>query len=577
MGEWRVITKYIDEKMSIWTDISSFFTYNVEHPLMFNTGRFFVLFVVFYGVFIGIRERVNLRTIYVLAFSLLFYYLSSGYYFVLLLFSTLVDFVLGHYIYRAKAKGKRLFFLWMSIAVNLGLLSYFKYNNFFIGVVNDVLGSNFAFTSIFLPVGISFYTFQTMSYSIDIYREKLEPLSEGVRDIRTLIQRLLDFGFFVSFFPQLVAGPIVRAADFIPQIYKRLTLTDRQLSHALVLIMGGLFKKAIISDYISVNFVDRVFESPTLYSGFENLMAAYGYAVQIYCDFSGYSDMAIGLALLMGFRLPINFNRPYQATSFSDFWRRWHISLSTWLRDYLYISLGGNRKGRGRTYVNLMLTMLLGGLWHGANWVFVIWGGLHGVALAVERGVVGNGQEKKTSILGGMLMMYLVLLMGGVYFYRVLAEDFPELFSIAIYHLLLLGGVIAGLVLLTRIKIVGISTGVSRFFVFNFVTFSWIFFRSGSARGALTPTETFGAVVTQIVTAFHPELIVGVVQGYAPVFSLIALGFLLHFSPSRWKTYLSDRMMGFPLPLKAATLAFVIWLVIQVSDADVVPFVYFQF
>ena len=560
-------------------DIVDFFTYDIEHPLMFNTRHFFILFVVFYGIFIAIRKQVNLRTIYTLAFSLLFYYLSSGFYFVLLLFSTVVDFVLGHFIHHAKVKWQRRAFLWGSIIINLGLLSYFKYTHFFIGVANDVLGSNFAFSSIFLPVGISFYTFQTMSYSIDIYRGKLTPLSVGVRGWKALFQRLMDFGFFVSFFPQLVAGPIVRASEFIPQIHKRLTLSNAQLSQALLLIAGGLFKKAVISDYISINFVDRVFESPALYSGFENLMAAYGYAVQIYCDFSGYSDMAIGLALLMGFQLPINFNRPYQAITFSGFWRRWHISLSTWLRDYLYISLGGNRKGQIRTYINLMVTMLLGGLWHGASWMFVIWGGLHGLALAVERGISRGIRRVNASVVSGFVLMLWLLIIGQIYFKLTIAEDFPEQYWAATRSHIILGVLFLGLGILALVgkKQGRLSNWVSQFFVFQFVTFAWIFFRSGSAQGELTAMETFRAVVLQISTAFDAGIIPEVIQGYPKVFFLIGLGFFLHFSPVVWKEKLSDLLMVFPLPVKAAFLAFVIWVVAQVADADVVPFVYFQF
>ncbi|MGB0849873.1 MAG: MBOAT family O-acyltransferase, partial [Bacteroidia bacterium] len=233
---------------------------------------------------------------------------------------------------------------------------------------------HFDIHEILLPVGISFYTFQTLSYSIDIYRGKIEPC-----------ENFFDFAFFVSFFPQLVAGPIVRAADFLPQIKRPYFLSSEGFANATYLIMAGLIKKVVISDYISVNFVDRVFETPDIYSGFMNLMAVYGYSIQIYCDFSGYSDIAIGLAALLGFTLPANFNSPYKSLNITDFWRRWHISLSTWLRDYLYISLGGNRKGKIRTYFNLFVTMLLGGLWHGAALKFIIWGTLHGIALAFHK------------------------------------------------------------------------------------------------------------------------------------------------------------------------------------------------
>ena len=213
-----------------------------------------------------------------------------------------------------------------------------------------------------------------LSYTIDVYRGLLKPA-----------KNIFDFGFYISFFPHLVAGPIVRASLFLPQIHTDIKITKDDRAAAVFLILTGLFKKAVISDYISVNFVDRVFDAPALYTGFENLMAVYGYAMQIYCDFSGYSDMAIGVALLLGYRLGINFNQPYQSASITEFWRRWHISLSSWLRDYLYVPLGGNRKGKLRQYVNLFITMLLGGLWHGASWNFVLWGFLHGVALAIDK------------------------------------------------------------------------------------------------------------------------------------------------------------------------------------------------
>ena len=237
-----------------------------------------------------------------------------------------------------------------------------------------MIWANYKSLDIFLPVGISFYTFQTLSYSIDIYRGKLSPE-----------KNILNFAFFVTFFPQLVAGPIVRASEFLPQIRLKLKLSNQNLSKGVFLIGSGLFKKAVISDYISVNYVDRIFDNPLLYSGVENLIGVYAYALQIYCDFSGYSDIAIGLALLLGFYLPINFDSPYQSSSVTEFWRRWHISLSSWLKDYLYISLGGNRKGIIRTYFNLSITMILGGLWHGANWKFVLWGIMHGLMLVVEK------------------------------------------------------------------------------------------------------------------------------------------------------------------------------------------------
>ena len=255
---------------------------------------------------------------------------------------TLSDFLIARRMARARTQGHRKAWVILSLVVNLGLLAYFKYTNFLGEAFAALWGGTFAPLDIFLPVGISFFTFQSLSYTIDVYRGQVKPLDN-----------LLDYAFYVSFFPQLVAGPIVRARDFLPQIRRPLLVSDEMFGRGVFLIACGLFKKAVISDYISINFVERVFDNPTLYSGVENLLGVYGYALQIYCDFSGYSDMAIGLALLLGFHFNVNFDSPYKSASVTEFWRRWHISLSSWLRDYLYISLGGNRKGKLRQYLNL--------------------------------------------------------------------------------------------------------------------------------------------------------------------------------------------------------------------------------
>ncbi len=348
--------------------------YNPKEPMLFNTALFIYLFLVLLFFYQFVYHRQHPRILYLTLFSLFFYYKSGGMFFLLLISSTIIDFNLAKWIYDAKSKRKKRFLLIVSLVVNLGLLFYFKYTNFFIQTFNDLNVGHLNPVNIILPVGISFYTFQVLSYTIDIYKGQLTPSDN-----------IIDFGFYVCFFPHLVAGPIVRAANFLPQIHKDIVLSKEEVGQALFLIITGLIKKAVISDYISVNFVDRIYENPMLYSGFENLMGVYGYAMQIYCDFSGYSDMAIGIALLLGYRLGINFDLPYQSASITEFWRRWHISLSSWLRDYLYIPLGGNRKGKLRQYINLLITMLLGGLWHGASWNFIFWGFLHGIALAFEK------------------------------------------------------------------------------------------------------------------------------------------------------------------------------------------------
>lgn len=480
-------------------------TYDPQQPLIFSSGLFLFLFLGFSLVYLILKNHTTARLLFVSAFSYYFYYKSSGFYFFLLGIVTVTDFFLAKRMAVTVEKRKRKLIVLASLCVNLGLLCYFKYTNFFYEMLAPLWGGEFSALDIFLPVGISFFTFQSLSYTIDVYRGDLKPLD-----------KLLDYIFYVSFFPQLVAGPIVRARDFIPQIRQPLFVSSEMFGQGVFFIVSGLFKKAVISDYISINFVERIFDNPGLYSGVENLFGVYGYALQIYCDFSGYSDMAIGLALLLGFRFPMNFNSPYKSDSVTEFWHRWHISLSSWLRDYLYISLGGNRKGRIRTYINLIITMLLGGLWHGASWNFIVWGGLHGFALAVHK------------------------------FFRSLLKRDKH------YH----------------------SSGIRKFFAvvitFHFVCFCWIFFRNTSFEGSIT-------MINQIFTAFHPEVFVQLISGYWKVFALMALGFALHWCPDSWQDACSRTMVRMPLPAQAFVLIALIYLVIQVKSSDIQPFIYFQF
>ena len=295
--------------------------------------------------------------------------------------SSTIDWLLGRAIGNSRDPLRRKLWLVGTVVVNLGVLGFFKYFNF--GIENaqalaEALGLHLSVTAlrIALPVGISFFTFESMSYVIDVYRRQLEPH-----------ESYLEYLGFVAFFPHLVAGPIIRPRDLLPQLAGPARVDPDEMTDGLYLIATGLLKKVAIGDTLAINLVDRVFDAPLQFSGLENYLAIVAYALQIYCDFSGYTDIAIGSAQLLGIRFPSNFNAPYQATNIADFWHRWHISLSSWLRDYLYISLGGNRKGSARTYVNLALTMILGGLWHGANWTFVVWGGIHGAALGFTRAV----------------------------------------------------------------------------------------------------------------------------------------------------------------------------------------------
>jgi alginate O-acetyltransferase complex protein AlgI len=294
----------------------------------------------------------------------------------LLLGTIVLDFFLGIWIEAASAQWLRKLLVIASLVSNLGILFVFKYTDF---VAQDVLHLHVHRLNLILPAGISFHTFQSLSYTIDVYRKQL-------RATRSPIQ----FATFVLFFPQLVAGPIVRAQDLLPQLADLPALQLERATQGLWRIVIGLFKKIALADTLAIAIVDRVFDAPAHFSSVEVLAGVYGYALQIYLDFSAYSDIAIGSAQLLGFTLPENFRTPYRSANLQEFWRRWHISLSTWLRDYLYISLGGSRGAPWRTYLNLWLTMLLGGLWHGASWTFVVWGGLHGVYLCVERVLRGR-------------------------------------------------------------------------------------------------------------------------------------------------------------------------------------------
>jgi D-alanyl-lipoteichoic acid acyltransferase DltB (MBOAT superfamily) len=368
--------------------------YNPDDRLLFNSG-FFLYFLLFFFVgYYALRNHANSRIAFVSLFSLYFFYKACGWYVGLVILAAIVDFNLSTIIYKSRHRLKRKSLLIFSLILNLGLLGYFKYTDFFIGILNDIQNKDIQPFKLILPVGISFYTFENISYTIDIYRRSCKP-----------VKRFMDYLYFLSFFPKLMMGPIVRAADFIPQIRKPVWLNSEDVTKGLFLILTGCFKKVVISDYLSTHLVNGVFDDPLRYSGLECLMAVYGYALVIYCDFSGYSDMAIGIAKWMGIDININFNAPYQSKSITEFWRRWHISLSSWLRDYLYISMGGNRNGKFRTYFNLFVTMVIGGFWHGASWNFIFWGAAHGIILAIEK--LWKDNKNPTTAQGGILIRIL--------------------------------------------------------------------------------------------------------------------------------------------------------------------------
>ena len=346
--------------------------------MLFNSWTFAVFFAVVYVGYLRLMRRHRWQNLLLLVASYVFYGWWDVRFLSLIVISTLVDYGVGRALGRATDEGLRRRLLAASMVTNLGILGFFKYFDFFVESFAGLVGAfglqaNVTTLNILLPVGISFYTFQTMSYTIDIYRGQLRPTGS-----------LLNFATFVAFFPQLVAGPIERAVTFLPQVERPRRITAAQVEGGLWLILWGLFKKVAVADRAAL-VANEVFNNYTSYSGLDILIGVLAFTVQIYGDFSGYTDIARGIAKLLGFELMLNFRLPYFAVSPSDFWRRWHISLSTWLRDYLYIPLGGNRGGVFGTYRNLMVTMLLGGLWHGARWNFVLWGAYHGLILVLFR------------------------------------------------------------------------------------------------------------------------------------------------------------------------------------------------
>lgn len=549
--------------------LTEIFTFSEQFPLTFTQADFWIFFALVYLIFAFLYKKIALRGAYLFLVSLFFYYKTSGMFIGILIFSTLVDFFIGKTIYASENQLKRKILVVTSVCVNLLVLCYFKYAYFFTDSFNYLFHTDiqvfnwlahwgngfsdagyFKVDQILLPVGISFYTFQTISYSVDIYRRKLTPLKS-----------IIDFGFFVSFFPQLVAGPIVRAESFVPQITKPTSISITEFNRGSYMILKGLFKKMIFADFIAMHFLDKVFDAPEMYSGFTNVMAMIGYSLQIYADFSGYTDIAIGLALLMGFELPKNFDSPYKATSAGNFWRRWHISLSTWLRDYLYIPLGGNRKGTTASFlilgiilvgvmlafgnfltyiliplvvllavvgsyysdtvknhintnINIMLTMLIGGLWHGASWNFVIWGGLNGLGIVVYK-----------------------------FWRKVSPYENSTHWLVHAWKIL---------------------------FTFTFITFTRIYFRGNSM-------DHINRWYKQVAHNMDWQHAWEIVVHYQAVFWVMLLGYVTHWLPQTWKDWMENVYGKSPMALKVGFASVVGVICYQAFSTDFQPFIYFQF
>lgn len=609
------------------------FGFNSESPLLFTQFYFWAFFALVYAVFAmimevgargvevkgerlkvkGMNTRLHLRNIFLMAVSWFFYYKTSGLFLLILVFVTLSDWLIARRIYRNKEQGTRskdhIAKLWLalSVVIDLGLLCYFKYAYFFTNVVNDLLGTELAVFDLFayigngfsengrfmvdkiiLPVGISFYLFQVMSYTIDVYRGQVKP-----------VKNILDFGFYVSFFPGLVAGPIVRANEFIPQLYKPFCLSRRLFGLAVFWILNGLIKKIVLSDYLAVNLIDRVFDNPLLFSGFENLFALFAYSLQVYADFSGYTDIAIGIAMLMGFYLPQNFDSPYKSRNPQEFWRRWHMSLSRWLKSYLYIPLGGNRSVLGRPMkdkiaagnVNSFITMLLGGLWHGASWNFVIWGALNGAGMIVYKVWAKMNWNIK--------MLLMTLLMGGLWLaYSQLNAPIWNLFFVwglalwvgtmvrYIYwwyeRILMKRGNLLSPIANTLSPIANsLSTVWAVAQTFVFITFTRLFFRSGSNLDPATANqeawETATNMVNQIGGAWNSSIIPDFLWEYRSVVILFVLGMVVHWLPSHVKRWYRVRFAQLPIWAIILIVVAAIVGVYQFVTADLQAFIYFQF
>jgi D-alanyl-lipoteichoic acid acyltransferase DltB (MBOAT superfamily) len=477
--------------------------------MLFPTVTFTIFFMIVLPVSWLLMPRRQRWKIFMIAASYYFYGYWDWRFVFLIAASTLANQLFAVQIAKRDHVRTKRAWLFTAVVANLGVLGYFKYYDFFVSqaanALHDVgLSLSPTIVAVTLPVGISFFTFQALSYVIDVYRQTIRPA------------RLIDFAVFLTFFPHVVSGPIVRAAEFIPQLKLRHDPRRVDASRAFFLIFSGLFKKVVIANLLATQIVDVAFASPKQQSGATLLVAVYAYAIQIYADFSGYTDMAIGIALLLGFRFPQNFDCPYAAVSLQDFWRRWHMTLSRWLRDYLYIPLGGSRGGRWRTYRNLMITFLLGGLWHGAAWTFVIWGAIHGGFLSVE-----HWRRSRR------INWYL--------------DDAP-------------GSV--------RRRVLG------RVATFHVVCFAWIFFRAESLSNAM-------AVLGRLVDPAHwldatPLVTVGVLLA-------IAAGLLEQYVPRDVIERGMARFSRLAPVTMGVTLGFALLLVNTLGPRGVAPFIYFRF
>ena len=546
------------------------FSFDEATPLIFTQLDFWIFFLVVMSIFSFIHKHTLTRSIFLFVVSLFFYFKTSGLLVLLLSSSIIINYFIGRGLGVTSSERRKKVFVTLSVLFNLLTLGYFKYAYFFTESFNEMFHTNYEVFNVFarmantfmgtgsfadnivLPVGVSFFTFQSISYVVDIYRKEVGP-----------VKNFFDYAFFVSFFPQLVAGPIVRAKDFIPQIRQPFQLNHNDFSWAIIQIVKGILKKVILADYIAIHFIDKVVDAPEAFPGFISILAMWGYSLQIYGDFSGYTDIAIGVSRLMGFKLLENFNSPYKAVSVADFWRRWHKSLGSWLRDYLYIPLGGNRGGGIGTYIstlvilvflvfitqwywlvfiyvglmllyllfsllfvnfkkyihrdlNLLITMVLGGLWHGASENFVIWGAMNGIALVLYN------HWKKIS-----------------------PYETSNTWAIRIWRI---------------------------FLTFNFITFTRIWFRL-EKDGA--PAQMLGQIWNNF--ELNQQSISILLDGFDIALLIMLIGYILHWLPGKTKLFGEKVFTRLPIYMQSIVVAIILIFVYQAFSDTFKPFVYFQF
>ncbi len=548
--------------------IIAFFSFAEEQPIFFTELSFWIFFTAVFGIFTLIYKQYTWRNLFLFLVSIFFYYKTNGIFVGLMLFTVANEYLSAKAIYKSKHKWQKKIWVIYSVVLNLGILAYFKYSYFFTNSYNKIVGTQYevvnylalwsnqltgghlSIDSIIMPIGISYFTFQILSYTIDVYKEKLKPLNNP-----------LNLAFYATFFPQILMGPIVKARDFIPQITMPYKVSKVQFGLAIFMILNGLLKKLVFGDYMAANFIDKIFANPLLFTGLENILAIIAYSMQVYLDFSGYTDISIGIAALLGFKYKANFNSPYKAKNLGEFWKRWHISLSSWLQEYLYIPLGGNRNGTLASYllvvilaffmglmldamnifwivmgvgvvlailsifyesvrkavntnINLMITMLLGGLWHNPKITFLIWGGLNGLGLVVYK------FWKKISP------------------YEKINNWLVNTWKIAL--------------------------------TFAFISFTRIYFRADDLN-------IVSDIFDKISTSIEWQYFWTIVLNFKFVFLFLLLSFIIHLLPEKTKWWYKKVFIRMPVLLKLVCIIIVIFIIHNTANSEMVKFIYFQF